>query len=43
MQLILSVSGNVKDFGYKVGLRAESSNYNGELMTTIKNSAIVIR
>lgn len=27
-----SLSGNVKDFGYKVGLRAESSEYKGTLL-----------
>lgn len=27
----VSISGNVKDFGYKVGVRAESSNYKGVL------------
>ena len=27
-------SGNLKDFGYKLGLRAESSNYAGELTNT---------
>ncbi|MDE3248304.1 MAG: TonB-dependent receptor [Bacteroidota bacterium] len=27
-------SGNLKDFGYKLGLRAESSNYSGELTNT---------
>ncbi|GAO41939.1 putative TonB-dependent receptor [Flavihumibacter petaseus NBRC 106054] len=29
-----TVSGNIKNFGYKIGLRAESSEYNGELKTT---------
>jgi len=29
-----SFTGNIKDFGYKLGLRAESSDYNGELMDT---------
>ena len=28
-----SLSGNAKDFGYKVGLRAESSEYDGTLLT----------
>lgn len=28
-----SISSSVKSFGYKIGLRAESSNYNGELTT----------
>ncbi len=30
----VSVSGAVKDFGYKVGLRAESSEYTGTLLST---------
>ncbi len=30
----LSVGSSINDFGYKLGLRAESSNYNGELMAT---------
>ena len=30
----LSVSSSVKDFGYKLGLRAESSSYSGELTNT---------
>ena len=30
----VSVSGAVKDFGYKVGLRAESSAYTGTLLST---------
>jgi outer membrane receptor protein involved in Fe transport len=30
----LSLSGAVKDFGYKVGLRAESSEYQGTLLNT---------
>jgi outer membrane receptor protein involved in Fe transport len=29
----VSVSGKVKDFGYKLGLRAESSNYTGTLLS----------
>jgi outer membrane receptor protein involved in Fe transport len=29
-----SFTSAIKDFGYKVGLRAESSNYNGELSNT---------
>ncbi|MDQ6812630.1 MAG: TonB-dependent receptor [Bacteroidota bacterium] len=29
-----SIAGSVKDFGYKIGLRAESSNYAGELTDT---------
>src|SRR6266487_766865 len=29
-----SVKSSIKDIGYEVGLRAESSNYNGELMNT---------
>lgn len=29
-----SVTSSIKDFGYKVGLRAESSNYKGELTNT---------
>jgi ferric enterobactin receptor len=29
-----SVTGSIKDFGYKIGLRAESSNYTGELTDT---------
>jgi len=29
-----SVTSSIKDFGYKVGLRAESSNYKGELSNT---------
>ncbi len=29
-----SLTGSVKDFGYKIGLRAESSNYTGELTDT---------
>jgi ferric enterobactin receptor len=28
----VSLSGNVKDFGYKLGLRGESSEYNGTLL-----------
>ncbi|MDB5248905.1 MAG: TonB-dependent receptor [Segetibacter sp.] len=30
----VSVSSSIKDFGYQVGLRAESSEYNGELTNT---------
>ncbi|RXK86700.1 TonB-dependent receptor [Filimonas effusa] len=30
----LSVSSSIKNFGYQVGLRAERSNYNGDLITT---------
>lgn len=30
----ISYSNSIKDFGYKVGLRAESSNYKGELTNT---------
>ncbi len=30
----VSVKSSVKNFGYETGLRAESSNYNGELSTT---------
>ena len=30
----LSFSDNIKDFGYKIGLRAERSDYEGELMDT---------
>ncbi len=29
-----SLTGSIKDFGYKLGLRAESSNYTGELTDT---------
>jgi outer membrane receptor protein involved in Fe transport len=29
-----TISSNIKSFGYKVGLRAESSSYNGELTDT---------
>jgi len=29
-----TISSSIKDFGYKVGLRAESSNYTGELLNT---------
>jgi outer membrane receptor protein involved in Fe transport len=29
-----SISSTIKNFGYKIGLRAESSNYTGELTTT---------
>jgi outer membrane receptor protein involved in Fe transport len=29
-----TVTSSIKDFGYKVGLRAESSNYTGELTST---------
>lgn len=29
-----SITSSIKDFGYKVGLRAESSNYDGELTNT---------
>jgi len=29
----VSVSGSIKDFGYKLGVRAESSAYNGELLS----------
>ena len=29
-----TLSGNLKDFGYKIGLRVESSDYKGELMDT---------
>ena len=29
-----TVTSSIKDFGYKIGLRAESSNYNGELTDT---------
>lgn len=29
----VSVSGSKKDFGYKIGVRAESSEYNGTLLT----------
>jgi ferric enterobactin receptor len=29
-----SVKSSIKNFGYEVGVRAESSNYNGELTTT---------
>jgi outer membrane receptor protein involved in Fe transport len=29
-----TLSSNIKDFSYKVGLRAESSNYSGELLGT---------
>ncbi|MEP7319707.1 MAG: outer membrane beta-barrel protein, partial [Panacibacter sp.] len=29
-----SISSSIKDFGYKVGLRAESSDYNGTLINT---------
>lgn len=31
-----TVSSSIRDFGYKLGLRAESSNYNGELLNTKK-------
>ncbi|MBI2729727.1 MAG: TonB-dependent receptor [Sphingobacteriales bacterium] len=37
----VSLSGSKKDFGYKIGVRAESSEYNGTLLTdntTFKNS-----
>jgi outer membrane receptor protein involved in Fe transport len=30
----VSVSSSIKDFGYKLGLRAESSEYQGELLNT---------
>lgn len=30
----VSVKSAIKDFGYQIGLRAESSNYNGELTNT---------
>jgi outer membrane receptor protein involved in Fe transport len=30
----VSFSNNIKDFGYKIGLRGESSNYEGELIGT---------
>ncbi len=30
----VSVKSTIKDFGYEVGVRAENSNYNGELMNT---------
>ncbi|MEP6584061.1 MAG: outer membrane beta-barrel protein [Ginsengibacter sp.] len=30
----VSVKSTIKDFGYQVGLRGESSNYNGELVNT---------
>ncbi len=30
----VTVSSSIKDFGYKLGLRAESSNYTGELLNT---------
>jgi ferric enterobactin receptor len=30
----VSVKSSIKNFGYEVGIRAESSNYNGELTTT---------
>jgi outer membrane receptor protein involved in Fe transport len=33
----LSYSGSVKDFGYKLGLRAERSNYDAELLDTKQN------
>jgi hypothetical protein len=29
-----SYANSIKDFGYKIGLRAESSNYEGELTDT---------
>ena len=29
-----TISSSIKDFGYKLGLRAESSNYTGELLNT---------
>jgi outer membrane receptor protein involved in Fe transport len=29
-----SITSSIKNFGYKIGLRAESSNYTGELTTT---------
>ncbi|MEO5999150.1 MAG: outer membrane beta-barrel protein [Chitinophagaceae bacterium] len=29
-----SISSSIRDFGYKLGLRAESSNYTGELLNT---------
>lgn len=32
-----SITGSINDFGYKLGLRAESSNYNGELTDTKQN------
>jgi ferric enterobactin receptor len=32
-----SLTSGVKDFGYQVGLRAESSNYTGELLSTQQN------
>ena len=32
-----SLSGTAKDFGYKVGLRAESSEYDGTLLTDTTN------
>ncbi len=30
----VSVKSSIKDFGYELGVRAESSNYNGELINT---------
>lgn len=30
----VSLTSGIKNFGYKLGLRAESSNYNGELLNT---------
>jgi hypothetical protein len=33
----VSFTSSIKDFGYKFGLRAESSNYNGELSNTGEN------
>jgi outer membrane receptor protein involved in Fe transport len=33
----VSVKSSIKNFGYEVGVRAESSNYNGELTTTGEN------
>ena len=36
-QAYASLSGTAKDFGYKVGLRAESSEYDGTLLTDNTN------
>ncbi len=33
----LSVTSAIKDFGYQLGLRAESSDYNGQLLNTGQN------
>ena len=37
MRHIVSFTSAIKDFGYQAGLRAESSNYTGELLNTKQN------